>query len=64
MSDIDLGKNLCTKKQLDEFVAFQDSQSTRRVYLAEIAELAFSGWNKHREWVFPTEDVGLFLRLS
>jgi hypothetical protein len=49
MSDIGLGKNICTKKQLDEFVAFQDSQSIRRVYLAEIAELAYSGRNKHRE---------------
>jgi hypothetical protein len=45
MSDMRLGKNIDTKKQLDEFAAFQDSQGTRRAYLAETAELAYNGRN-------------------
>jgi hypothetical protein len=32
MSDIGFGKSIYTKKQLCEFAAFQDSQSTRRAY--------------------------------
>jgi hypothetical protein len=39
MNDIGLGKSIYTKKQLDEFAAFQDSQGTRKVYLVETAEL-------------------------
>jgi hypothetical protein len=51
MNDIRLGKSIYTKKQLDEFAAFQDSQGTRRAYLAETAELAYMGRNEKGEWV-------------
>ncbi len=30
-----LGKSIYTKAQLDEFARFQDSQGTRKAYLAE-----------------------------
>jgi hypothetical protein len=46
MNDIRLGKSIYTKKQLDEFAAFQDSQETRKAYLAETAELAYKGQNE------------------
>jgi hypothetical protein len=46
MNDIRLGKSIYTKKQLDEFAAFQDSQA----YLAETAELANMGRNEKGEW--------------
>ncbi len=32
LNDIGLGKSIYTKKQLDEFAALEDSQSTRRAY--------------------------------
>jgi hypothetical protein len=35
---------------MDEFAAFQDSQGTRRVYLAKTTELAYMGWNGNGEW--------------
>ncbi len=38
MNYLGLEKSIYTKKQLDGFVAFQDSQGTRRVYLAEREE--------------------------
>jgi hypothetical protein len=41
MNDFGIEKSIYTKKQLDEF-AFQDSQGTRRAYLAEMAELAYN----------------------
>jgi hypothetical protein len=43
MNDIGFGKIVFTKKQLDEFATFHDSQGTRRAYLAETAELAYNG---------------------
>jgi hypothetical protein len=43
MSEIGLGKSIYTKEQLDEFARFQDSQGTRKAYLAETAELAYTG---------------------
>jgi hypothetical protein len=46
MNDIVLGKSIYTKKQLDEFAAFQDSQGTRKAYLTETAELAYMGWTR------------------
>jgi hypothetical protein len=49
MNDIGLGKSIYTKKPLDEFAAFQDSQGTRRAYLAETAELAYMGKNEKGE---------------
>ncbi len=48
MNDIRLGKSIYTKKQLDEFSAFQDSQGTRKAYLAKTAELAYMGSERER----------------
>jgi hypothetical protein len=50
MNDICLGKFNYTKKQLDEFGTFQDSEGTRRAYLEETAELAYTGRNEREEW--------------
>jgi hypothetical protein len=50
MNDIGLGKSIYTKKQLDEYSAFQDSQETRRAYLAETKKLAYIGRNERGEW--------------
>ncbi len=50
MNDICLGKSIYMKKQLDEFATFQDSQGTRRAYLADTAELAYFRRNEKREW--------------
>ncbi len=44
-----MGKSIYTKKQLEEFAAFQDSQGTRKAYLAETAELAYMGRNEKGE---------------
>jgi hypothetical protein len=43
VNDVGLGKIIYTKEQLDEFARFQDSQGTRKAYLAETAELAYTG---------------------
>jgi hypothetical protein len=50
MSKIGLGKSIYTKEQLDEFARFQDSQGTRKAYLAETAELAYTGRSESGEW--------------
>ncbi len=50
VSNISLGKSIYTQEQLDEFARFQDSQGTRKVYLAETAEMAYIGRNKRGEW--------------
>jgi hypothetical protein len=50
VSDIELGKSIYTKEQLDEFARFQDSQGTRKAYLAETAELAYTGRKENGEW--------------
>ncbi len=41
MSDIPLGKSISTKKQLEKFANFQDSQGMRKAHLAETAKLAY-----------------------
>ncbi len=48
--DIGLGKSIYTKAQLDEFARFLDSQGTRKAYLAETAELAYTGRTENGEW--------------
>jgi hypothetical protein len=53
MNDIGLCKSIYTEKQLGEFAAFQDSQGTRKAYLAETAELAYKGWNKKGSGAWP-----------
>ncbi len=50
VSDIGLGKSIYTQEQLDEFARFQDSQGTRKAYLAETAEMAYIGRNERGEW--------------
>jgi hypothetical protein len=50
VNDVGLGKSIYTKEQLDEFARFQDSQGTRKAYLAETAELAYTGRTENGEW--------------
>jgi hypothetical protein len=50
VNNIGLGKSIYTKEQLDEFARFQDSQGTRKTYLAETAELAYTGRTENGEW--------------
>jgi hypothetical protein len=50
VNDIGLGKSIYTKEQLEEFSRFQDSQGTRKAYLAETAEMAYTGRNEKGEW--------------
>jgi hypothetical protein len=50
VNNIGLGKSIYMKKQLEEFTAFQDSQGTRKAYLAETAELAYMERNEKGEW--------------
>jgi hypothetical protein len=50
MSEIGFGKCIYTKKQMDEFAAFQDSQEMRTAYQAETDGLAYIGRNGHGEW--------------
>jgi hypothetical protein len=50
VNDIGLGKSIYTKEQLEEFAWFQDSQGTRKAYLAETAEMAYTGRNEKGEW--------------
>jgi hypothetical protein len=50
VNDIGLGKSIYTKEQLEEFARFQDSQGTRKVYLVETAEMAYTGRNEKGEW--------------
>jgi hypothetical protein len=50
VNDIGLGKSIYTKEQLEEFARFQDSQGTQKAYLAETAEMAYTGRNEKGEW--------------
>jgi hypothetical protein len=50
VDNIGLGKSIYTREQLEEFARFQDSQGTRKAYLAETAEIAYIGRNKKGEW--------------
>ncbi len=50
VNDIGRGKSIYTKGQLDEFAWFQGSQGTRKAYLAETAELAYTGRTVNGEW--------------
>jgi hypothetical protein len=50
INNIGLGKSIYTKEQLEEFAQFQDSQGTRKAYLAETAEMAYTGRNEKGEW--------------
>ncbi len=50
INNIGLGKSIYTKEQLEEFARFQDSQGTRKAYLAETAKMAYTGRNGKGEW--------------
>jgi hypothetical protein len=50
VNNIGLGKSIYTREQLEEFARFQDSQGTRKAYLAETAEMAYIGRNEKGEW--------------
>ncbi len=50
MNNIGLGKSIYTREQHEEFAWFQDSQGTRKAYLAETAEMAYIGRNEKGEW--------------
>jgi hypothetical protein len=41
--DLGLGRSIYFKEQMEDFARFQDSQNTRKAYLAEAAELAYLG---------------------
>ena len=48
--DLGLGRSIYSKEQKAEFLQFQDSQGTRKAYLAETAELANSGRSADGTW--------------
>jgi hypothetical protein len=50
INNISLRKSIYTKEQLEEFACFQDSQGTRKTYLAETAAMAYTGRNEKGEW--------------
>jgi hypothetical protein len=61
ISDVDilglgLGKSIYSKEQMEEFARFQDSQNSRRAYLAETAELAYLGRSRG-EWGLGLTDL-------
>jgi hypothetical protein len=48
--DLGLGRSIYSKAQVEEFLKFQDSQGTRRVYLTETAEVAYGGCSEDGSW--------------
>jgi hypothetical protein len=50
VNNIGLVKSIYTREQLEEFSQFQDSQGTRKAYLAETAEMAYIRRNEKGEW--------------
>ncbi len=48
--DLGLVRSICSRVQVEEFLKFQDSQGTRRAYLMETAELAYSGHGEDGSW--------------
>jgi hypothetical protein len=50
VNKVGLGKSIYTREQLEEFARFQDSQGTRKAYLAETAEMAYSRHSEKGEW--------------
>jgi hypothetical protein len=41
--NLGLGRSIYSKEQMEDFAQFQDSQNTRKAYLAEAAELTYLG---------------------
>jgi hypothetical protein len=64
VNDIRLGKCIYTKEQFEEFARFQDSQGTRKAYLAETAEMAYTGRNEKGEWGLGCSDFDFFSYFS
>jgi hypothetical protein len=52
-----LGRSIYSPEQVMEFLAFQDSQGTRKAYLAETAEIAYYGRNDNGEWGLGLNDL-------
>ncbi len=50
VNNIELGKSIYPKEQLEELATIHDSQGTRKAYLVETAELAYMGRNEKGEW--------------
>ncbi len=48
--DLGLGRSIYSKGQIAEFLQFQDSQGTRKAYLAETEELAYHGRAADGTW--------------
>ena len=48
--DLGLGRSIYSKQQIADFLQFQDSQGTRKAYLAETAALAYSGRSADGAW--------------
>jgi hypothetical protein len=55
VNNIGLGKSIYTREQLEEFARLQDSQGTRKAYLAETAEIAFLGRDEKGEGGRPLD---------
>jgi hypothetical protein len=53
--DLGLERLIYSKERVEEFLQFQDSQGTRKAYLAEAVELAYSGQAADMIW----DGVGL-----
>jgi hypothetical protein len=54
VNNIGLGKSIYTKEQLEEFATFQDSQGTRKTYLAKIAEFPTCGETRKENGAWPS----------
>jgi hypothetical protein len=54
VNDIGLGKSIYTQQQLDEFTRFQDSQGTRKAYLAKTAEMPMSATTRKGSGGWPS----------
>jgi hypothetical protein len=61
--DLRLGKSIYGKEQMEDFARFQDSQNTRRAYLAETAKVEYLG-RSGRTWVVAGENGGSASRTS
>jgi hypothetical protein len=55
MSDISFVKSMNTKKQLEEFVTFQNCQGTRKTFGGNSRIMAYCGRNEIGEWGWPWE---------
>jgi hypothetical protein len=54
--DLGLGKSIYSKKQVKEYLKFQDSQGTRQAFLTETVELACGGSGEDSSWGLEMDD--------